>query len=177
MKNLKNIVSVIVLALFMFAGHNTYGQFKIEGFLTASKKIINTKQANEDTKEFAKFLPKSTSNNDIFLINLKNGYKILQYNEKNLTKNIVKLKNDKYLIFYTKDIDKKKTAVYDQNLNLLYYVIYDGKKVKYIIPSKNAFLDCMHAAEDAVADGFLGWIAWEYSPGVKLAAAIYCATQ
>ena len=146
-------------------------QFNLEDY-----KVIKKEKLNKKTK-IIKNLPKdlNISNADLYI--LKNNLKLIATTEKDYKKYLVL--NGKNLIgpFYVKIIKDKEIQVYNKNKVLLYKIINDKGKGKMVLPNnyRNPFRDCMEDAEESVVDGLIGWAAWNLSPGVQIAAAIYCA--
>lgn len=71
--------------------------------------------------------------------------------------------------------------VHSSTRNLLYSIKNLNNKVDLVYNSSSAdrscFGSCMDAAEQTMTDDFMGWLAWEYSPGVQIAAAINCGIK
>ena len=169
---MKKIVLLIVVTLFYVS--NLTAQFKLNDFIVIKKEKLNNKT------KIIKKLPRDLNASKADLFILKNNLKLIATTEKDFKKYYVY--NDKKLTgpFYVKIIKDKEIQVYNKNKVLLYKIINDKGKGKIVLPqsnNKNPFKDCMDDAEEAVVDGLLGWVAWNYSPGVQLATAIYCATR
>ncbi len=73
-----------------------------------------------------------------------------------------------------------KILVADMGKNLLYSINNTNGKVHLTnevgdVGKRTCFQYCMDYCENQIADDFIGWAAWNLSPGVQLACAIGCA--
>lgn len=176
-----NKLVVALSGLFvMFQSYSEIGQEKVNmnGYRTSKTHSVSKNQ-------LLKKYPELDSNGDyknVEKLVLKNGIELLKQDNSKVVFTYDYALYDKatkdLLFFPTKIVKNKSIEVFDSKGELLYTILNEnGKEIfnlNHQLRAANCFRDCMEESEEAVVDGLIGWMAWNLSPGVQLAAAIRC---
>ena len=177
---MKKVLFTFCMSFVMLWSYNINGQeklnldeYKTNESQSISKSELLKKHPELDAKEDYKNAEKLVLKNGVELFkwdNTKDGY-TYDY-----------VLNDKggkdLLFFHTKIVKNKSIEVFDSKEELLYTIDNVKDKGEFNLNlqlrAANCFRECMDESEEAVVDGLIGWMAWNLSPGVQLAAAIRC---
>ena len=176
---MKKVCFMFSLLFVMLFSYKAQGQeLNLEEYKTEESSSVSK---SELLQKYPKLSESETYKNAEILV-LKNGLELLKWDNSiglfTYDYAVYNRDSSQMVYFHTKIEKNKSIEVYDSNSELLYTVQNNNGNEVFRVNSQlstgGCFRDCMEESEEAVVDGFLGWAAWNLSPGVQIAAAIRC---
>jgi hypothetical protein len=181
----KLVFGLIATVMIGFVGNAQ--KIDLKPFETKNQTKVKTDDATFQSflKQNQSFLKEFTYS-DVITVN--------QLNDKNLSVyDLQLLKNEKFNHLYVVSNASDKTfqtflVKSDNNLIVIYnnlgedlYTISNVKdNAEFVVTlagKRSCFGKCMDDAEATMTDDFVGWVAWNLSPGVQIAVAIHCVAK
>ena len=178
----KLLFGLIAIVMFGFVGNAQ--DFDVNNYVTKTKVVTNT-----ENPIFQDYL--SQNKNFMSSFSYQNEISFNQLNDQNFSiYDLTLSKNEKYTnIYIVHDAANKnfKTYLINKSENMILIYNTSGEQIiniknlngstnyQVVAEKRSCFGKCMDNAEEIMTDDFVGWVAWNYSPGVQLSVAIYCA--
>jgi hypothetical protein len=181
----KLLFGLIATVMFGFVGNAQ--KIDLKPFETKKETSVKTDDATFQSylKQNQTFL-KGYTYSDVITVNQLNDENLSVYdlhllnNEKFNHLYVVYNAFDKKFQTFLVKSDNSLIAIYNnlgEDLYTISNVIDNAEFAVTLAGKRSCFGKCMDAAEATMTDDFVGWVAWNLSPGVQLAVAIHCAAK